>query len=61
MTEQGAHEAGGLLAKAGTSDVVDAVAARVAAARHADIVTSDRREIAELLRHAGGAGTIIEV
>ncbi len=58
MTEQGAHEAGALLAKAGTSDVVDAVVAMVTAARHADVVTSDRLEIDDLVRHAGGVGKV---
>ncbi len=58
MTEQGAHEAGALLAKAGTADVIDAVVAMVTAAWHADVVTSDRIEIDDLVRHAGGTGKV---
>jgi hypothetical protein len=61
MTEQAAHEAGGLLAKARTSDVVDAVVAMLATARHADVVTSDRSEIDDLVRFAGGAGRVIDI
>jgi predicted nucleic acid-binding protein len=61
MTEQVAHEAGGLLAKARTSDVVDAFVAMVAVARRADVVTSDRQEIEELVRYAGGVGKVIDI
>ena len=61
MTEQGAHDAGGLLAKARTSDVVDAVVAMVAVASHADVVSSGRSEIDELVRYAGGVGQVIEI
>jgi hypothetical protein len=61
MTEQGAHDAGGLLAKAGTSDVVDAVVAMVAVSSDADVVSSDRREIDALMRYAGRVGKVIEV
>jgi len=61
MTEQGAHEAGALLAAARTSNVIDAVVAMVTAVRHADVVTSDRSEIEDLLRRAGGAGRVIGI
>lgn len=61
MSERGAHEAGGLLGQAGNSDVVDAVVAIAAAARHADVVTSDRLEIDHLVRYAGGTGQVIDI
>jgi hypothetical protein len=61
MTEQDAHEAGWLLAKAGISDVIDAVVAIAAMRLHADVVTSDRKEIYDLVRRAGGAGRVTDV
>jgi predicted nucleic acid-binding protein len=61
MTEQDAHAAGRLLARSGTSDVVDAAVALCAASKQADIVTSDRTDIERLARCAGGTGRILEV
>ena len=61
MTEPDAHEVGGLLAKSGTSDVVDGFVALVAAQRHAAPVTSDSAELSHLLRCAGGTARVIEV
>ena len=61
MTEPDAHEVGGLLAKSGTSDVVDAFVALVATQRHAATVTSDGAELSHLLRCAGGTARVIEI
>lgn len=61
MTEPDAHDVGGLLAKSGTSDVVDAFVALIATQRHATTVTSDRAELRHLLRCAGSAVRVIEV
>lgn len=61
MTEPDAHKVGGLLARSGTADVIDAVVALVAAQRHAATVSSDVAEIRHLLRSAGGTGRVIEI
>ena len=58
MTEPDSHAVGALVSRAGTSDVIDAVVALVAAQRHANAVTSDLAEIQHLLRMAGGAGRV---
>ena len=56
MTEPDAHDVGGLLARSGTSDVIDAVVALLATQKHADTVSSEGAEIRHLLRSAGGTG-----
>ena len=61
MTGPDAHDVGGLLAKSGTSDVIDALVALLATQRNADTVSSDSAEIRHLLRSAGGTGRVIEV
>lgn len=48
LDEAGAHRAGALLAKSGTSDIADATVVSLASARTADIVTSDRADIEHL-------------
>jgi predicted nucleic acid-binding protein len=61
LTEQAAHAAGHLLGRAGTSDIADAAVARAAADRHADVVTSDPRDIMRLLQAAQSASRIISI
>jgi len=61
LTEQGAHAAGRLMGRAGTSDVVDAVVAQTAAGLRADVVTGDRADIRRLLDAAGASSKIIDV
>lgn len=61
MTGDAAHAAGSLLGRTGTSDVVDAVVADMAAALHADVVTGDRADIARLLDAAGADIRIIDI
>ena len=61
MQEPDAHEVGELLAKTGTSDVVDAVVAILATRANASALTSDVAEIRRLLRSAGGPGRVIKV
>jgi predicted nucleic acid-binding protein len=61
LTEQAAHAAGHLLGCAGTSDIADAAVAQAAAERHADVVTSDPRDITRLLQAARSAGRVIAI
>jgi predicted nucleic acid-binding protein len=61
LTEQGAHAAGQLMGRAGTSDVVDAVVAQTAAGLRADVVTGGRADIRRLLDAAGASSKIIDV
>lgn len=61
LTEQMAHAAGQLLARAGRSDVFDAVVAEAAIARGAEVVTSDRRDLQILLDSAESVLPIIDV
>ncbi len=60
-TEPGAHAAGQLLGRAGTSDVIDAVVTQTAAGLRADVVTGDRADIARLLRAALSSSQIIDL
>lgn len=60
LTEQAAHAAGRLLGRARVNDVVDAVVAAAAAARQADVVTGDRRDIQRLLDAAESSVRIID-
>jgi len=59
MTESDAHAAGRLLAATRTDDVIDAIVAHTAAAQGADVVTSDPKDIAALLRRARTGGAVI--
>jgi len=52
LDEAGAHRAGALLGKSGTTDIADAALVSLAAARIADIVTSDRTDIERLIAKA---------
>lgn len=61
LTEDGAHAAGGLLAAAHSSDIVDAVLAQTAVALDADVVTGDRSDIERLLSAAGSAARVVDV
>jgi hypothetical protein len=45
LDEAGAHRTGALLGRSGTTDIVDAAVVSLAAARTADILTSDRGDI----------------
>jgi hypothetical protein len=49
LDEAGAHRAGALLGKSGTSDIADAALVTLAVTRVADIVTSDRTDIQHLV------------
>ena len=49
LDEVGAHRAGALLGKSGTTDIADAALVTLAVARVADIVTSDRTDIQHLV------------
>jgi hypothetical protein len=49
LQEVDAHRVGDLLARARTSDVVDATVVDLAAARRADIVTADPKDIRKLV------------
>jgi len=61
LTERRAHAAGRLLGRAGSSDVVDAVVASVAAELGADVVTGDRADIGRLLDAADASGRTIDL
>jgi hypothetical protein len=61
LTERGAHAAGQLMGRTGTSDLVDAVVAQTAAGLQADVVTGDRADIASLLQAAQASGQIIDL
>jgi predicted nucleic acid-binding protein len=61
LTEQRAHAAGALMARAATHDVVDAVVAQTAADLHADIVTGDHADFRRLLQAADATSQIIEL
>src|SRR5436190_20465610 len=53
LGESEAHEAGRLLGRTGTADVVDAVVVTIALRRKAVILTSDRKDIERLVRASG--------
>ena len=61
LTERKAHAAGQVLGRAGCSDVVDAVVAQAAAELQADVVTSDRSDIARLLQAAGASSQVVDL
>jgi predicted nucleic acid-binding protein len=61
LTEQRAHSAGRLLGRAGSADVVDAVVADTTASLRADVVTSDRADIRQLLAATGASCQVIDV
>lgn len=61
LAENGAHEAGRLLGKSRTADVIDAVVVAVALRQHAIILTSDPDDIKRLVVASGGDVAVIAV
>jgi predicted nucleic acid-binding protein len=61
LGESDAHEAGRLLAKAKTADVVDAVVVTVALRNNAVILTSDREDMERLVRASGREAVVIAI
>jgi predicted nucleic acid-binding protein len=61
LGESDAHEAGRLLGKTKTADVVDAVVATVASREKAMILTSDREDIERLVRASGHGIAVVSV
>lgn len=61
LDEDTAHRVGRILAQACTSDIVDGAVVDAAVVRSATVVTSDRADIAHLLRSAGTGLPIIDV
>ena len=56
-----AHEAGRLLGKSGTADVVDAVVVTIALRQHATILTSDPDDIKRLVMASGRKVPVVAV
>lgn len=61
LDEDTAHRVGKILARACTSDIVDGAVAAATISRSAAVVTSDRADIAHLLRSIGADLPIINV
>lgn len=61
LDEDAAHRIGRILARAGTSDIVDGAVVAAAVDRSASVVTSDRQDIASLFQSAGTDLPIIDV
>jgi predicted nucleic acid-binding protein len=61
LGESQAHEAGRLLGKTGTADVVDAVVATIAVRQKAIILTSDPDDIRRLVSASGHDVSVIAV
>jgi predicted nucleic acid-binding protein len=61
LGESEAHEAGQMLGKTGTTDVVDAVVVTIAVSRKAIILTSDPDDIKRLVRASGRDVAVIAV
>jgi predicted nucleic acid-binding protein len=59
--ENDAHDAGRLLGKTGTTDVVDAVVVTTALRRKATILTSDPDDIKRLIRASGREVAVVAV
>jgi predicted nucleic acid-binding protein len=59
LRESEAHEAGRLLGKTRTADVVDAVVVTIALRKKAVILTSDRDDIERLVRASGRAVAVV--
>jgi hypothetical protein len=53
LDEGGAHDAGQLLGRAGTSDICDAVVVALAASLDAEVVTGDRKDLRRLVTASG--------
>lgn len=61
LGESEAHEAGRLLGKTGTADVVDAVVVTIAVRQRATILTSDPDDIRRLVAASGHEVTVIAI
>jgi predicted nuclease of predicted toxin-antitoxin system len=61
LAEREAHEAGRLLGRTKTADVVDAVVVAVAARESAMILTSDPDDIRRLAVAAGGVNQVVAI
>ena len=61
LDEPMAHAVGRLLGRAGTSDIVDATVVTLAITKQAQIVTSDRDDVSQLVDAAGARLVLIEV
>lgn len=61
LVESEAHEAGWLMAKTRTTDVVDAVVATTAIRKKAIILTSDPNDIKRLVRASGSEITVVAI
>ena len=61
LGEHDAHAAGRLLAKTGTTDVVDAVVATVAVRNKAVILTGDPQDLERLVRASGEEAVVVGV
>src|SRR5215471_4041606 len=61
LGERETHEAGRLLGKTGTTDVVDAVVVAIALRQRATILTSDLDDIGRLVSASGGGAAIVAV
>ena len=60
LDEPMAHAVGRLLGRAGTSEVVDATVVTLAITKQAQIVTSDRDDVSQLVDAAGARLVLIE-
>jgi hypothetical protein len=60
LDEPMAHAVGRLLGRAGTSDIVDATVVTLAITKQAQIVTSDRDDVSQLVDAAGARLVLIE-
>lgn len=60
LDEPMAHAVGRLLGRAGTSDVVDATVVTLAITKQAQIVTSDRDDVSQLVDAAGARLVLLE-
>jgi predicted nucleic acid-binding protein len=61
LDESEAHEAGRLLGKSGTADVIDAVVVTIALRQHATILTSDPGDIKRLVVASGRKVHVVAV
>lgn len=61
LGEKEAHEAGRLLGRTRTTDVIDAVVVTVAIRQHAIILTSDPNDIEQLVRASGREVAVVAV
>ena len=61
LLESEAHEAGRLLGKTRTVDVVDAVVVTVALRQNATILTSDLDDLGRLVRASGGGVAVVAI